>query len=85
MPIYWFDYPENHSGTLASRLGTDCQSLNAMTTSYIYILIQSILTLIGALIIALIYEWRTALFAIGCMPLMVFFSAVKTKFRNDVD
>lgn len=55
MPIFWFDRAENNCGVLSTRLGTDCQTINGMATTYIYIMIQCLSTLIAALIIALIY------------------------------
>ena len=60
MPIYWFDKPENNCGILSTRLGTDCQTINGMATTYIYIMIQSLTTLVAGVVLALIYEWRTA-------------------------
>jgi len=55
MPIYWFDKPDNNCGILSTRLGTDCQTINGMATTYIYIMLQSIVTLIAGLALALIY------------------------------
>ncbi len=55
MPISWFDKPDNNCGILSKRLGTDCQTINGMATTYIYIMIQSLATIITAIIIALIY------------------------------
>jgi ABC-type bacteriocin/lantibiotic exporter with double-glycine peptidase domain len=45
--------------------------INGLTATFISILIQNASTLIAGLTIALIYEWRTALFSIGMLPLMV--------------
>jgi len=55
MPVCWFDKPENNTGVLSSRLGADCQTINGMATTYIYIMVQSLTTLIAGIIIALIY------------------------------
>jgi ATP-binding cassette subfamily B (MDR/TAP) protein 1 len=82
MPISWFDKPDNNCGILSKRLGTDCQTINGMATTYIYIMIQSLATLITGLIIALIYEWRIALVALGFMPLVMLAGAVRSAFRN---
>lgn len=82
MPIFWFDRPDNNSGVLSTRLGTDCQTINGMATTYIYIFIQCLSTLIAAVIIALIKEWRIALIALGSMPLLMLAGAVRAKFRN---
>jgi ABC-type bacteriocin/lantibiotic exporter with double-glycine peptidase domain len=53
-----------------------------MATTYIYIMIQSLTTFAAGIVIALIYEWRTALVAIGLMPLVVLAGAIRSSFRN---
>ncbi len=55
MPVYWFDKTENNCGVLSKRLGTDCQTINGMATTYVYIMVQSGTTFIAGLIIALVY------------------------------
>lgn len=82
MPIYWFDRSDNNSGILSTRLGTDCQTINGMATTYIYIIIQCLSTFIAAIVIALIYEWRTTLVAIGTLPLIMLAGFVRSKFRT---
>lgn len=82
MPIYWFDRPENNTGILATRLSSDCQTINGMATTYIYIIIQCIGTFVAGLIIALVYEWRTALVALGSLPLVMLAGAIRSKFRE---
>jgi ATP-binding cassette subfamily B (MDR/TAP) protein 1 len=82
MPIYWFDRTENNTGILSTRLGTDCQTINGMATTYIYIMLQTISTLVAAIIIAFIFEWRTAFVAIGTMPVIIVAGAIRSKFRN---
>lgn len=82
MPVYWFDKSENNCGILSKRLGVDCQTINGMATTYIYIMIQSATTFATGVIIALIYEWRTALVALGFMPLVMLAGAIRSAFRN---
>ena len=82
MPVYWFDRTDNNCGVLSTRLGTDCQTINGMATTYIYIMIQSLSTLVAGIIIAFIYEWRTSLVALGTMPLVVLAGFIRSKFRN---
>ena len=76
MPITWFDEPKNASGALSSRLATDCESVNGLITTLIAIVIQSVTTLIAGVVIALIYEWRTSLVALGLLPLMIIAGAI---------
>lgn len=82
MPVYWFDRTDNNCGILSTRLGTDCQTINGMATTYIYLVFQCLSTLIAALIIAFVFEWRTALVAIGTMPFIVLSGAIRGKFRT---
>jgi len=84
MPIYWFDKPDNNTGILSTRLGTDCQTINGMSTTYIYIMVQSLTTLVAGIILALIYEWRTALVSIGAMPLVMLAGYIRSKFREGI-
>jgi ATP-binding cassette subfamily B (MDR/TAP) protein 1 len=85
MPGEWFDKPDNNCGVLSTRLGTDCQTINGMATTYIYIMIQSASTFISGVTIALIYEWRTALVALGLMPVVMLAGAIRTAFRSGLD
>ena len=71
MPIPWFDLPRNNAGALTARLSTDCQSVNSMTTTVVSIQIQNLSTLITAIIIGFVFEWRTTLVAIGLLPFMI--------------
>ena len=71
MPIPWFDKPKNSSGALSARLASDCKAVNGIVTTFISISIQSATTLIAGVVIALIYEWRTSLVALGLLPLIV--------------
>lgn len=82
MPIFWFDRPDNNCGVLSARLGTDCQTINGMATTYIYIILQCMSTLISAIIIAFIYEWRVSLVALGGLPLVMLAGFVRSKFRT---
>ncbi len=53
-----------------------------MATTYIYIIIQCLSTLTAGIVIAVIYEWRITLVALGSMPLIMLSGAVRSKFRN---
>ena len=80
MPIPWFDKPRNSAGTLSARLAADCQTVNALTTTYISILVQNLSTLVSGIIIAFVYEWRVALIALGLIPLMILSGIVQMSF-----
>jgi ATP-binding cassette, subfamily B (MDR/TAP), member 1 len=82
MPIAWFDKPKNSSGALSARLASDCKSINGLITTFLAISIQSATTLIAGVIIALIYEWRTALVALALLPIMVIAGIVQMSFTE---
>lgn len=71
MPIPWFDLAKNNGGQLTNKLASDSLMVNGLTATFISILLQNIATLVAGLTIALVFEWRTALFSLGMLPLMV--------------
>ena len=82
MPASWFDKPNNSSGSLSARLASDCHTVNSLITTFYSILVQSLTTLIAGIILALIYEWRTALVAIGLLPIIVFSGVIHMSFSQ---
>jgi ATP-binding cassette subfamily B (MDR/TAP) protein 1 len=77
MPIPWFDIPKNNAGGLTARLSSDCKMVNGLTTTFIGVSLQNLVTLLTALIIGFIYEWRTSLVTLGLIPLMILAGAVQ--------
>ncbi len=71
MPIPWFDLPKNNGGQLTTKLASDSLMVNGLTATFVSILIQNGATLIAGLVVALVFEWRTALFAIAMLPIMI--------------
>jgi len=53
--VYWFDKEENNCGILSTRLGNDCQTINGMATTYIFMLLQALTTLVAGIIIAFVF------------------------------
>ena len=82
MPITWFDVPKNSSGGLTSRLASDCKKVNGLTTTFISIIIQNISTLLSAIIIAFIFEWRTTLVTLALIPFMVLAGAAQMSLQT---
>jgi len=79
MPIPWFDIPKNNPGGLTARLASDCKMVNGLTTTFIGVLFQNVVTLVAALIIGFIYEWRTSLVTLGLIPMMILAGAIQMK------
>ena len=82
MPIPWFDIPKHNAGSLASRLSSDCKNVNGLITTFIAISIQNATSLIAGIFISFVYEWRTALVALGLIPFMIIAGAIQMKFTT---
>lgn len=82
LPIYWYERPKNHVGALTARLAVDCKQVKEMTTTYVYGLAQNTVCLVSGLVIAFIYEWRTALVALGLIPFLIAAGAIRMAFRT---
>lgn len=89
MPIPWFDLPRNNGGKLTTKLASDSLMINGLTATFVSILLQNISTLTAGLIVALIFEWRTALFSIGMLPLLIIVGVIsqnrKSGFSDKTD
>jgi ABC-type multidrug transport system fused ATPase/permease subunit len=81
MPVKWFDKPDNSSGILSSTLTKDCQIINGVTSTFIFVLLQTLTSVIAGFTIAFVYEWRITLVAIGLIPLIALGGAVRNYFR----
>lgn len=77
MPVPWFDIPRNNAGVLTSRLSTDCTMVNKVTTTIVQVYVQCLSTFVSGVVIALVYEWRTALVALALLPLMILAGAAQ--------
>jgi ATP-binding cassette subfamily B (MDR/TAP) protein 1 len=77
MPIVWFDIPKNNAGGLTARLSSDCKSVNGLTTTFIGVSIQNVVTLVTSLIIGFVFEWRTSLVTLGLIPVMILAGAIQ--------
>jgi ATP-binding cassette subfamily B (MDR/TAP) protein 1 len=82
MPVAWLDLPRNSPGSLAARLATDCRNVNKLSTTYLAIIIQSIVTFVSGIIISFVYEWRTSLVSIGLIPFMILAGAIQMAFTS---
>ena len=67
----YFDKAENSSGALISRLSSDTTKLNGIAISIIGQLLQTSVTLILGISLALVYDWRLCLINLGFLPLII--------------
>ncbi|KAK3580599.1 hypothetical protein CHS0354_002697 [Potamilus streckersoni] len=69
--IAFFDEPNNKVGHLTTRLSNDCTMVQGATGSKIGLILESISTIIAALVIALYYSWKLTLVILTFMPVMI--------------
>jgi ABC-type multidrug transport system fused ATPase/permease subunit len=53
-----------------------------MATSYCYGLVQHLSSLIAGIVIAFIYDWRTALVSTGLLPFLLLAGIIRGAFRT---
>lgn len=80
MPIQWFDRSENGSNALSIKLSADCQNINSVGSTFIFVVSDSITSVIVGFTTAFVYEWRITLIAIGLLPLLALAGAVRSFF-----
>ncbi|KAJ2709502.1 hypothetical protein H4R19_004218, partial [Coemansia spiralis] len=68
----FFDDERNGTGALTSRLATDAEDFNKVVGTFVSTITSTSSTLICALTIAFVYEWRIALLMFGCWPLQTY-------------
>jgi ATP-binding cassette, subfamily B (MDR/TAP), member 1 len=84
----YFDVPTHTPGTLTTQLSSDTTKLNGIALSMVGISVQTLATMIVAVTLGFIFDWRLALINLGCMPLMIGASVFQFKLQqgfSDVD
>ena len=71
MDIAFFDRDENTTGALTSTLAKDAQSIEGLGGATLGQILQSIVTLVAGIIIALAWNWRLGLVATSTVPVLV--------------
>jgi ATP-binding cassette subfamily B (MDR/TAP) protein 1 len=67
----FYDRNENSPGALLTKLASDCTKLNGIALSIIGQLLQTAVTLILGITLALVYDWRLCLINLGFLPLII--------------
>ena len=79
-PISFFDYPENSTGELTTRLEEDSELVSNVTGQQLGQRIQVFATLIAGLCTALAFSWEVGLTAIACVPLIIGSSFIQSRY-----
>ncbi|XP_070561508.1 ATP-dependent translocase ABCB1-like isoform X2 [Ptychodera flava] len=77
--IGWFDDPKHNTGALTTRLATDASNIKNATGVRIGSILQSLVSMIAALVIAFIYGWQLALAILACIPLVAMAGFINMK------
>ncbi|XP_065439390.1 ATP-dependent translocase ABCB1-like isoform X3 [Chrysemys picta bellii] len=75
--IGWYDDPKNAIGVLLTRLDTDASQVKGATGSRLGLFTKTASTLLTAIIIAFVYDWRLTLLIVACIPFVIAASAIR--------
>ncbi|XP_039378223.1 ATP-dependent translocase ABCB1-like [Mauremys reevesii] len=75
--IGWYDDPKNAIGVLLTRLATDASQIKGATGSRLGLLTKTACTLLTAIIIAFVYDWRLTLLILACIPFIIAANAIR--------
>ncbi|XP_044861610.1 ATP-dependent translocase ABCB1-like [Mauremys mutica] len=75
--IGWYDDPKNAIGVLLTRLATDASQVKGATGSRLGLFTKTASTLLSAIIIAFVYDWRLTLLILACIPFIIAASAIR--------
>ncbi len=78
----FYDIKTNTPGYLSSQLSSDTTKTNSIALSMVGISVQTVSTLIVALVLGFIYEWRLSLINLGLIPLMIIASVFHFKLQQ---
>ena len=73
----FFDTPGRDAGTLSGMLSGDCEAIHQLCGPAIGIRIQTGCTVVVGVVIGLCYQWKLALIATACLPLIMFASLMQ--------
>lgn len=79
--VGWFDKVENSSGAIAGRLSTDTLYIRGAVGDQMGVIVQSLVTIIGAYVIAFTAGWRMTLVITAAVPLLGAGAWINTKFE----
>lgn len=71
MDIEFFDRDENTTGALTSTLAKDAQAIEGLGGATIGQILQSVVTLVAGIIVAIAFNWRLGLVCTATVPVLV--------------
>lgn len=76
----WFDKEENSSGAIAGRLSTDTLHIRGAVGDQLGMIVQNLVTIIGAYVIAFTAGWKMTLVITAVVPLLGVGAWINAKF-----
>lgn len=67
----WFDLDENSTAALCSRLSTEASLLKSLVADRVSLLVQTVTSVVIAMILGLIIAWKLAIVMIAIQPLTI--------------
>ncbi|KAA6419418.1 MAG: ATP-binding cassette transporter [Trebouxia sp. A1-2] len=80
--VGWYDKEENSSGAIAGRLSTDTLSIRGAVGDQLGLIIQNLVTIIGAYVIAFTAGWKMTLVITATVPLLGLSAWTNVKFQK---
>jgi ABC-type multidrug transport system fused ATPase/permease subunit len=77
--IGWFDEERNSSGALVTRLADDAAKVQGATGTRLGILVETMCSMLVALVIAFVYSWVLTLVILGVVPIVLIASSLEVK------
>lgn len=78
--VGWFDQEENSSGAIAARLSTDTLYIRGAVGDQLGLIIQTLVTIVAAYIIAFTASWKMTLVITATVPLLGSGAWINAKF-----
>ncbi|KAL0565464.1 hypothetical protein V5O48_016559, partial [Marasmius crinis-equi] len=69
--IEYFDKDEHSSGSLTTDLSDDPQKVNGLAGITLGVIVQSCATLVGGIVVGLIFAWKLGLVILACTQLLI--------------
>ncbi|KAK9987273.1 hypothetical protein SO802_032224 [Lithocarpus litseifolius] len=70
MEVGWFDEPENSSGIVGAKLSSDAAKVRVLVGDALAQMVQDIVTMITALVVAFFASWELAFIILSLVPLL---------------
>ncbi|OQR96465.1 ATP-binding Cassette (ABC) Superfamily [Achlya hypogyna] len=77
--VGWYDLPAHSSGALTTGLATDCALMQKISADLLKNVLNMVVCLVTAFVIAFYYSWQMTLALLGVFPMMAFASKMRAK------